>query len=404
LHIKGAISTCITVQEKRSAQISTDFDEIIDRSGTSSEKWERYRGRDIIPLWVADMDFRSPPAVIEALRRRVSHGVFGYTTPPEELAEAVSVSLLEEFGWPVEREWIVWLPGLVTGLNVACRAVGRDGDDVLTSTPVYPPFFSAPRHSLRNPVTVPLAVKGDRWTLDFEGLEKSLTPRTRLILLCNPHNPVGRAYDREELSLLAELCRRYGLFICSDEIHSGLLLAPERRHTPIATISPETACRTITLLAPSKTFNIPGLGCAFAVIPDQGLRGRFREAMAGIVPSVNALGFTAAFAAYRYGGDWRRELLRYLRGNRDLVTNAVARMPGLSMKSVEATYLAWIDTRAAGLKKPVTFFETAGVGLSDGEDFGGPGFVRLNFACPRPLLAEALERMERACATDTDRS
>lgn len=392
------------MQEKRSAQISTDFDEIIDRSGTSSEKWERYRGRDIIPLWVADMDFRSPPAIIEALQRRVSHGVFGYTTPPEELAEAVSLSLLEEFGWTVEREWIVWLPGLVTGLNVACRAVGRDGDDVLTSTPVYPPFFSAPRHSLRNSVTVPLMAKGDRWTLDLDTLEKSLTPRTRLLLLCNPHNPVGRAYDREELSLLAELCRRYDLFICSDEIHSGLLLDPERRHIPIATISPETACRTITLLAPSKTYNIPGLGCALAVIPDQGLRGRFRDAMAGIVPPVNALGFTAALAAYRYAHDWRRELLCYLRGNRDLVTEAVARMPGLSMKMVEATYLAWIDSRTAGLKQPVTFFEAAGVGLSNGEEFGGPGFVRLNFACPRPLLIKALERMERALSAAVDLS
>jgi cysteine-S-conjugate beta-lyase len=392
------------VQKKRSAQISNDFDEIIDRSGTSSEKWERYRGRDIIPLWVADMDFRSPPAIIESLQRRVSHGVFGYTTPPEELVEAVSVSLLEEFGWPVDRKWIVWLPGLVTGLNVACRAIGRDGDDVLTSTPVYPPFFSAPRHSLRNLVTVPLMVKGERWTLDFAGLEKSLTPRTRLLLLCNPHNPVGRAYEREELNLLAELCRRYDLFICSDEIHSGLLLDPERRHIPIATLSPDTACRTITLLAPSKTFNIPGLGCAFAVIPDQCLRGRFREAMAGIVPPVNALGLTAALAAYRYGHDWRRELLRYLRGNRDIVTEAVARMPGLSMKRVEATYLAWIDTRATGLKKPVTFFEKAGVGLSNGEDFGGPGFVRLNFACPRPLLIKALERIERPLTAAMDLS
>jgi cystathionine beta-lyase len=404
LHIKASFQQAATVQRKRSAQISTNFDEIIDRSGTSSEKWERYRGRDIIPLWVADMDFRSPPAIIEALQNRVSHGVFGYTLPPEELVEAATASITGESGWAVEREWIVWLPGLVTGLNVACRAVGRDGDDVLTSTPVYPPFFSAPRHSLRNAVTVPLAVKGDRWTLDIDGLERSLTPRTRLLLLCNPHNPVGRAYDREELSLLAELCRRYGLFICSDEIHSGLVLDPERRHISIATLSPETASRTITLLAPSKTFNIPGLGCALAVIPDPGLRGRFREAMAGIVPALNTLGFTAALAAYRYGHDWRRELLCYLRGNRELVTEAVARMPGLSMKNVEATYLAWIDTRAAGLKKPVTFFEAAGVGLSDGEDFGGSGFVRLNFACPRPLLAKALERMKRACETATDRS
>jgi cystathionine beta-lyase len=374
----------------------TDFDRIIDRSGTSSEKWERYRNRDVIPLWVADMDFRSPPAVIEALHARVGHGVFGYTLPPGELHDVVRRMLRQDFDWKVEHDWIVWLPGLVAGLNLACRAVGGEGDEVLVPIPVYPPFMSAPRHGRRTAVTVPLSVKSGRRTFDFEALERAVTRRTRLLLLCNPHNPVGRAYDREELDQVARLCERYDLVICSDEIHSGLLLDTDRRHIPIATISPETACRTITLMAPSKTFNIPGLGCAFAVVPDPGLRSRFIEAMAGTVPPVNTLGYTAALAAYRHGDAWQRELLTYLRGNRDLVAQEIALMPGLSMDRVEATYLAWIDARETGLDDPSAFFEQAGVGLSDGALFGGAGFVRLNFGCPRPLLREALGRMRRA--------
>lgn len=374
----------------------TDFDQIIDRSGTSSEKWERYRGRDVIPLWVADMDFRSPAAVIDALHARVNHGVFGYTLPPEELGEVVCRALLQDFDWGIERDWIVWLPGLVAGLNLACRSVGREGDEVLVPIPVYPPFMSAPRHSRRTAVTVPLAEAAGRRTFDLEALERAVTARTSLFLLCNPHNPVGRAYDREELAGVARLCERHRLFICADEIHSGLLLETGKRHLPIAAVAPETASRTITLMAPSKTFNLPGLGCAFAVIQDPGLRGHFTDAMAGMVPPVNALGYTAALAAYRHGDDWRRELLGYLRGNRDLVEQEIARMPGLAMNRVEATYLAWIDAREAGLDDPTAFFEQAGVGLSDGALFGEKGFVRLNFGCPRPLLREALRRMKAA--------
>jgi len=379
-----------------SNRVVTDFDEIVDRTGTASEKWDRYRGRDVIPLWVADMDFRSPPAVIEALRARVEHGIFGYTHPPAELPQVIGGVLLRDYGWSIESDWIVWLPGLVTGLNVACRAVGRGGDEVLTAVPVYPPFMSAPRNSMRNVVPVPLAEDAGRWTLDFDALEKAVTPRSRLFLLCNPHNPTGRMYDREELARLAELCRRRSLFICSDEIHAGLALDQDKRHIPIATLSPETASRTITLFAPSKTFNIPGLGCAFAVIPDPGLRSLFLGAMEGIVPHVNVLGYTAALAAYRDGGRWLADLLEYLRGNRDLVEREIARMPGLAMKHVEATSLAWIDARRTGLADPAAFFEKVGVGLSDGAVFGGPGFVRLNFGCPRSILREALGRMAKA--------
>lgn len=372
-----------------------DFDEIIDRRGTSCEKWDKYRGRDIIPLWVADMDFRSPSAVIEALQERVSHGIFGYTHAPDTLYEAVLTSLKEEYGWEVQRDWITWLPGLVTGLNVACRAVGEPGDDVITFTPVYPPFLSAPPLSGRQTVKVPLACRDGRWGLDLEALEAALTPRTRLLLLCSPHNPVGRLWNREELASLAAFAEHHDLVICSDEIHAGLVLEESLRHLPIATLAPEIDRRTITLLAPSKTFNVPGLGCSFAVISDDSLRRAFRKAMGRVVPHVNLLGFTAAEAAYRHGEPWRSELVRYLRGNRDLVARELEGM-GLTVAQVEATYLSWIDVRHLGIEDPVAFFEEAGVGLSCGADFGLPGYLRLNFGCPRPLLVEALGRMKAA--------
>ena len=375
-----------------------DFDTPIDRHHTASEKWDKYRGRDIIPLWVADMDFRSPPAILEALHERVNHGVFGYTAPPERLAATVLSSLHQHYGWTVAADWLVWLPGLVCGLNVACRAVGSIGAEVLTSTPIYPPFMTAPTLAGRATIKVPLRLNGQRWEMDLEALEQAITPRARLFLLCNPHNPVGRVWTQEELSGLAELAARHDLIICSDEIHAGLILDADKDHLPFAMLGPEIARRTITLHAPSKTFNIPGLGCAFAVISDPELRKSFRHAMAGIVPHVNLLGYAATEAAYRLGEPWRRQLITYLRGNRDLVLQAVATMPGLSATPVEATYLAWIDTRQRGIHHPAHFFEEAGVGLSDGAAFDLPGFIRLNFGCPRSLLAEALQRMQKALA------
>lgn len=374
-----------------------DFDEIVDRRGTASEKWDKYRDRDVIPMWVADMDFRSPPEVIEALRRRSDHGVFGYTGAPPEAAAAVTEMLERDYGWRVDPRWIVWLPGLVTGLNVTCRAVGEPGDEVLTLVPVYPPFLSAPRYSQRGLVRVPLHERANRWSIDFERLAGAVTPRTRLFLLCNPHNPVGRVFDRPELERLAEHCLSRGIVICADEIHCGLVLDPAKRHLPIAALAPEVAQNSITLMAPSKTFNLAGLGCSFAVIPSQAIRERFLQAKAGIVPMINPYGYLAAQTAYRHGEPWRRELIAYLRRNRDLLAEALTRMPGaLTMAPVEATYLAWIDVRQAGMGDPVPFFEAAGVGLQDGRDFDGPGFVRLNFGCPRALLEQAIERISAA--------
>lgn len=373
-----------------------DFDTPIDRSSTASLKWEKYAGTDIIPLWVADMDFRAPPEVLAALHRRVDHGVFGYTKPPGELNETVVRMLSRQFDWRVDEAWLIWLPGLVTGLNVACRAVGREGEAVATLTPVYPPFLSAPLHSGRRVVKVPLVEENNRWWVDVDRVEAALTPDTRLLLLCNPHNPVGRVLRRSELAALAELCLAHDLVICSDEIHCGLLLDAEKEHVPTATLGAEIADRTITLMAPSKTFNLPGLGCSFAVIPSEQLRRRFRQAMAGIVPMINAFGYEGALAAYRHGGPWQAALIDYLRDNRGRVQKAVSGMDRLSMAPVEATYLAWIDVRRSGLDHPVAHFEKYGIGLQDGAEFDGGGFVRLNFGCPASLLEEALRRMGRA--------
>lgn len=370
-----------------------DFDRVIERRRTASTKWNKYAGRDILPLWVADMDFESPPSVMDALRRRIDHGVFGYTDAPDSLVAALQDYVCSHYRWRIEAEWLVWLPGLVPGLNLACRAVGQMGDAVLTATPVYPPFLRAPVQAGRELITVPLVDRGRDWGWDFRSLEAAITPRTRLMLLCHPHNPVGRVWREDELAQLIALARRHDLVICSDDIHCDLILAPEVVHSPLATLDAGFACRTITLLAPSKAWNLPGLGCSVAVIPDAALRRRFRREMAGLVPGVNLLGFVAAEAAYRDDGAWLRALLDYLRGNLRALREGFAEHPRLKLTVPEATYLAWIDARAIDPIHPLPHFEALGVGLSDGRDFGFPGYVRLNFGCRRALLRDALERL-----------
>ena len=370
------------------------FDAPIDRRASDSIKWSKYAGRDILPLWVADMDFAAPPAVIATLQQRIAHGVFGYGGPWPTLTESVLAHLERKYSWSIAPEWIVWLPGLVTGLNVACRAV--DGD-VLTATPIYPPFLSAPKFSGRNLQRCELRQSDGDWQWDKLALKSALTATTRLFLLCHPHNPVGRCWSRDELLDLATFAEKNDLVVCSDEIHCGLILDRDKRHIPFASLSPDAAKRSITLMAPSKTYNIPGLGCAFAVIPDASLRHRFEHAMHGIVPHVNVLGLAACEAAYRDSDDWHDELIAYLAANRDRVFATVNGEKGVKMSRVEATYLAWIDVRELGLDNPAAHFEAHGLGLSDGRDFGAPGWLRLNFGCARSTLDEALQRFQQAC-------
>lgn len=373
-----------------------DFDAPVDRRHTWSWKWNQYENNDDISLWLADLDFESPPAVKRELIKRAQHGVFGYTLPPDELAEEIVAMLRLKYRWEVKPDWIVWLPGLVTGINASCRAMAKDGEDVLTAVPVYPPFLTAPGYSRQNLVTVPLVKTQGRWTFDFDALEQAITPATRLFILCNPHNPTGSIYTRKELHELSRICLKHGVSVCSDEIHCDLLLDADKAHIPYATLSPEAAGHSITLMAPSKTYNIPGLGCSYAVIPDPDLKKKFIKSISGIVPLINLMGFTAALAAYREGGPWLERLLEYLRKNHDYLLQAVNEIPGLRMDRAEATYLAWIDTRETGLPDPVQVFKKNNVILSDGKDFQGPGYVRLNFGCHRSLLEKAVEKMKLA--------
>jgi len=379
-----------------------DFDTPVALAGTDSQKWQKYAGRDILPMWVADMDFKCAPAILSALHERVDHGVFGYARPVKSTTDAVVEALARNYGWTIEPAWIVWLPGLVVGLNVTAQAFAAIGDEVLTLTPIYPPFMTAPKNSTRVSIRVPFVLSDGAWAIDWDALERAVTPRTKLFYLCNPHNPLARVWHRDELTRLADFCVRHQLVLCSDEIHCDLILDPALRHFPAAALSPEIAARTVTLMAPSKTYNIPGLGTSFAIIGDAALRARFVRATAGIVAEVNNLGYVACEAAYRHAEPWRLALLAYLRGNRDLILDLVAReLPGVRVEApIEATYLAWLNVSALGLADPIAHFEQHGVGLSDGAYFGAPAghYVRLNFGCTRATLTDALRRMKTAVA------
>lgn len=373
-----------------------DFDTIIERRGTGSEKWIKYETRDILPLWVADMDFASPPSLIKALRDRVDHGIFGYAQPTDSFVQSVRDWCRLRYGWEVEEKWLVWLPGLVSALNVTCRAFAGKGDAVMTAIPVYPQIVNAPRNMERELIAVPLQLRQGRWLFDWEEMERAVTPRTRLFLLCHPHNPVGQAFPPDELRRLGAFCEKHDLVLCSDEIHCDLIL-DDSRHVPAALACPDLAGRIFTLMAPSKTFNVPGLGCSFAVIPDSRLRARYQRAAMGIVPQVPLFGFTGCEAAFRFGEPWRRELLAYLRGNAQFLHQYLTHhLPGLPTTPVEATYLAWVDVTALGMDDPVGYFEEHGVGFSDGKFFGTPGYIRINFGCPRSTLEEGLKRMKTA--------
>jgi cystathionine beta-lyase len=383
------------------SSVAYDFDRVIDRQQTESNKWHKYPA-DVLPLWVADMDFRSPEPVIRALHERVEHGVFGYGTEQPEFYEVFLERLLKRYGWRVAPEAILVIPGVIPGFNLAARAFTSSGDGLLLQTPMYPPIRRVPANVGLSSDEAELTRQHDgRYTIDFDRFEAAIGPRTRMFLLCNPHNPVGRVYQRDELARMAEICLRRGLLICADEIHGDLTFSGQR-HIPIASLDPEVEARTITLMAPTKTFNLPGLKCSVAIIPNRNLREKFVAAQLDLVRAVNILGYTATLAAYREGQPWLDELLRYLEANRDFVVDYVrSKLPGVGTAPPEATYLAWLDCRDAMLPDddPYTFFlDTARVALNDGKTFGrgGAGFVRLNFASPRVILTEALDRMRHA--------
>jgi cystathionine beta-lyase len=373
-----------------------NLDEIIERRCTDSVKWTRYG--DAIPLWVADMDFKVPEPVTRALLERVDHCIFGYGVEPPELRPLLVERLERLYGWRVEPEALLFVPGVVTGFNQAVHAVTTPGDGVLVQTPVYFPMLWAPGNAGCTLDEMELTRRPDgRYEIDFDAFEAAITDRTRIFLLCNPHNPVGRVFRRDELEQMAKICLRHNVVICSDEIHCDLVFSGHP-HLPIATLSPEVAARTITLMAPSKTYNIAGIHASVVIIENPDLRKQFESAAGGLVPHLDVLGYTAMLAAYRDGQPWLDEVLRYLEANRDFLFAYVeSNLPGVRMTPLEGTYLAWLDCRKAGIDgNPHEFFlEKAQVAMNDGATFGkgGEGFMRLNFACPRAILEEALRRM-----------
>lgn len=371
-----------------------------ERRGTDSIKWGLY-GEDILPLWVADMDLTSPPDVIKTLERRVKHGVFGYGMDSTKLKDLIVERMQDRYGWTVDHEDISFIPGVVSGLNLVCQAVTKPGESVLIQTPIYPPFLAIPGNAEVKAIynEVKPGSSGE-YEIDLEDFEKSIKPDTRCFLLCNPHNPVGRVYSRDELSAMAEICLRHRMVICSDEIHCDLVYSGYR-HTPIASINREIENNSVTLMAPSKTFNIPGLECSVLICKNPEIRRQIEAARRGLLGYVNILGMAAAEAAYQSGDQWLCEVLALLEVNRDYLDEYLAENhPQIRMIKPQGTYLAWLDCRSLELPLPPQrfFLERAKVALNEGSDFGDPGkgFVRLNFACSRETLTAALGRMTAA--------
>ena len=377
------------------------FDTCPDRNGYGSLKWDKYKGRDIVPLWVADMDFTTAPEIIAALQDRLDHGIYGYTIPYEAPVKAVLDYLDRQHGYSAKAHWLNFLPGLVPAINLCCHAFVASDESVMTATPVYPPFLGAPDYANRELIKVPLCLtKDDTWTLDFDAMEAAVQPNTRLFILCSPHNPVGRVYSRDELSRLSEFCEKHDLILISDEIHCDLVFDQNARHTLTATLNEFLAARTVTLMAPSKTYNLPGLACAYSIIEDSKLRQQFQTTIRGIITEVNCFGYAGCAAAYNHGEPWRQALLTYLRDNYKLISTFIQQeLPEIKFRPMESTYLAWFDVTNLELDHPVKFFEDHGVGLSDGVPFDGIQHVRLNFGCPRSRLIEGLEKMAAALKT-----
>ena len=383
-----------------------DFDHVPDRRPTDSVKWNEF-DEDILPLWVADMDFPVAEPILQSLHRRVQHGIFGYPDihpkPGEvsELQEVLAARMQQRYNWHITPDEIMLLPGVIVGLNLTCQAVGAEGEAVLIQTPVYPPFFRTASNAGMLLQESQLARQADgHYEVDWESFEAAFTDQTRVFILCNPHNPVGRVYRQDELERMAQICLRRGVIICSDEIHCDLIYKGHR-HIPIASLDDEIARNTVTLMSPTKTFNLAGLQCSFAIVPNKELRQKLTRAMRGLVMWVNLMGLNATLAAYRHGQEWLDQVLAYLETNRDHLFACVqSELPELSMVKPEGTYLAWLDCREAGIPgNPCEFFlEEGRLAFNDGSSFGkgGEGFVRLNFACTRQVLSQALQRMKEA--------
>jgi cystathionine beta-lyase len=388
-----------------------DFDTVVDRHGTCSVKWdfeEKFTGMTgLLPLWVADMDFPVPPEIMDAIRRRVDHGIFGYVREPDSYFEAAAAWLQRRHEWSVQPDWMVASPGVIPSLAAAILAFTQPGDGIVIQPPVYHPFAMRVRSNGRRVVENPLVVRDGRWQMDLDGLEKAIDPGTRMLILCNPHNPVGRVWERDTLLRLSEICRARGVLVVSDEIHNDLVM-PGFRHTPIAALSEKAAAGTVTLVAATKTFNIAGLGGSLAIVSDEDRRKKFEAVQHSIFAGVaNAVAVAASEAAWRHGEPWLEELLVYIKGNDDMLRRFLAeRLPLVTAFPLEGTYLAMLDMSGLGLADgPLKerLLRDARVWMDEGTKFGrgGEGMQRINLACPRSVLSQALHRFEKTFGRTT---
>jgi len=377
-----------------------DFDQLIPRRDTNSAKWKRYPD-DVLPLWVADMDFPSPDEVVQALKERAAHPIYGYGCDDDELRGIICEWIENHYGWKVQPDWLLFVPGVVTGMNWAIQSQIKPGQKIGYQTPIYPPFLKFAGNADALEARIPLTQRADGFVIDFDQFEHNIRDCS-VFAFCNPHNPVGRVFTRAELERMAEICLENDVLICSDEIHCDLVY-PGRRHIPIASLSNEISSRVITLMAPSKTFNIPGLEFSFAIAPNVELRKKMEASRHGLIGHPGIFAYPAAKAAYMHGEDWLREVLGYLEANRVFLVDYLrGHFPRMGFHKPEGTYLAWLDCRdlALGIDPYEFFLKEAKVALNCGFDFGqeGDGFVRLNFATPRSLLTEALGRMQASLA------
>ncbi|MDP6968441.1 MAG: PatB family C-S lyase [Gammaproteobacteria bacterium] len=375
--------------------IPFNFDKATVRTGTHSSKWDKYSA-DIIPLWVADMDFECAPVIMEALQARLAHGIFGYTRPANDWSQVVVDYYQQQHNWTIQPEWVVWVPGVVASMHLSCLALSEHHNTVLTPEIIYPHFHSIPVNCGKQRHLLPMTYDQQRLRLDLTKLSEAPTTDAKIMLFCNPQNPGGCVYTHEELKQIDDYCQANKLILVSDEIHCDLILDQNKKHIPYGRISEHALHNSVVLGAASKTYNVAGLACSWAVIANDTLRPRFKAAMQGIVSEINPLGFEATVTALQAGNEWHSQLLDYLRGNRDYLAQQFATIDGIHMLPLASTFLAWIDISELNLENPTAFFEAAGVGMSPGSGFNDKRFMRLNFGCQRAVLEEAIARIRRA--------
>jgi len=382
-----------------------DFDRVVDRKNTDSAKWDNlttlFGHEDVIPMFVADMDFNAPPAVVEAVNRKAEQGIYGYPNKPASYNDSIINWFQKRHGWKIEEAWLSSCPGVLAGLSLAIQVLSEPGDKIIVQPPVYFPFFRLIQDNGRRITHNPLVFRDGRYFMDFDDLAEKADRHTRLLILCSPHNPVGRVWNREELERVGEFCRDHNIILLSDEIHSDLCFQGVK-HTPLAMISQELAANSISFFAPSKTFNLAGLKASVTIIPNQDLKNRYNDKLRNNHMGDNTFGLVALEAAYKHGEEWLEELLEYQQGNLEFALQYFEeKIPRIKPVKPEGTYMLWLDCRDLGLNDQGLgefMSRTARVGLTPGHVFGpgGSGFQRLIMACPRATLEQALNRIETA--------